>query len=73
MSASQKHRHVFGQTLRMLRQQSGLSQEALAEKADLSAVFISRVERGKESPSLDSIVKISKAFGIRVRVLVADI
>ena len=57
----------------MLRQQSGLSQEALAEKADLSAVFISRVERGKESPSLDSIVKISKAFGIRVRVLVADI
>jgi transcriptional regulator with XRE-family HTH domain len=35
-------------------------------------VFISRVERGKESPSVDSLVKIARALGVRVRDLVAD-
>jgi len=73
MSGSQKYRIVFGRTLRALRQEAGLSQEALAEKADLSAIFISRIERGKESPSLDSLLKIAKAFRIRVYNLVADV
>jgi len=42
----------------------------LAEKADLSTVFISRIERGIESPSVDNLVKIAKALGVRVRDLV---
>jgi CRISPR/Cas system-associated exonuclease Cas4 (RecB family) len=41
--------------------------EWVAEKADLSTVFISRVERGKESPSVDNLVKIAKALAVRVR------
>jgi DNA-binding XRE family transcriptional regulator len=52
------------------RKKAGLTQEKLAEKADLSTIFISRVERGKESPSVDSLVKIAKALGVRARDLV---
>jgi transcriptional regulator with XRE-family HTH domain len=44
-----------------------LTQESLAEKADLSTVFVSRIERGIESPSLDNLVKIAKALGVKVR------
>jgi transcriptional regulator with XRE-family HTH domain len=73
MSARQPHRRILGDTVRARRAKAELSQEALAEKADLSTVFISRVERGIESPSMDSLVKIARALGVRVRDLVADV
>jgi y4mF family transcriptional regulator len=70
MSASKQHRRLLGETVRVRRKKAGLTQEKLAEKADLSTIFISRVERGKESPSVDSLVKIARALGARVRDLV---
>jgi transcriptional regulator with XRE-family HTH domain len=51
----------------------GLTKGRLAEKADLSTVFISRVERGKESPLVDSLVKIARALGVRARDLVREL
>jgi transcriptional regulator with XRE-family HTH domain len=70
VSAIQKHRRLLGESVRAKRKKKGLSQEKLAEKADLSTVFVSRIERGIESPSVDNLVKIAKALGIRVRDLV---
>ena len=72
MSATQEHRRLLGEAVRSERKRVKLSQEKLAEKANLSTVFISRVERGKESPSVDNLVKIAKALGVRVRNLVSD-
>jgi len=65
-----KHRRLLAETVRTKRKEAGFSQEKLAEKATLSTVFISRIERGIESPTLDNLVKIAKALGIRVRDLV---
>jgi transcriptional regulator with XRE-family HTH domain len=73
MSANLQHRRRLGETLRFLRAEASLTQERLAEEAELSAIFISRIERGIESPSLDSLVKIAKALKVRVRDLVADV
>jgi transcriptional regulator with XRE-family HTH domain len=70
MSALQKHRRLLGEAVRAARKQAGFSQEKLAEKANLSTVFISRVERGVESPSLDNLVRIARAAGVQVRDLV---
>jgi transcriptional regulator with XRE-family HTH domain len=70
MLARQAHRRLLGETIRAKRKGADLTQETLAEKADLSAIFISRVERGKESPSVDSLVKIAKALSTNVRDLV---
>jgi len=70
MSAIQKHRRLLGEAVRSKRRESEFSQEKLAEKADLSTVFISRIERGVESPSVDNLLKIAKALGVRVRDLV---
>jgi transcriptional regulator with XRE-family HTH domain len=72
MSAKVEHRRLLGETVRARRKDAGLSQEKLAEKASLSTVFISRVERGKESPSVDSLVKIARALGVHVRDLVNE-
>ena len=60
----------MGKAIRDQRKKKKFSQETLAEKANLSTVFISRVERGKESPSVDSLVKIARALGVRVHDLV---
>ena len=73
MPAIQQHRRLLGEAIRAKRKKRHLSQERLAEKADLSTVFISRVERGKESPSIDSLVKIARALGFRPRDLVREL
>ena len=71
VSAIQKHRRLLGEAVRTARKERGFSQEKLAEKADLSTVFISRIERGVESPSVDNVQKIAQARGVRVKYLVA--
>jgi y4mF family transcriptional regulator len=73
MPGTEQHRRLLGEAIRTKRKKMRLSQERLAEKADLSTVFISRVERGKESPSLDSLVKIARALGVRPRDLVREL
>jgi ribosome-binding protein aMBF1 (putative translation factor) len=71
MSAIQKHRRLLGEAVTSKRRQAGFSQEKLAEKADLSTVFITcRIERGVESPTVDNLVKITRALGVKVRDLV---
>jgi transcriptional regulator with XRE-family HTH domain len=72
MSAIQQHRRLLGEAIRAERTKAGFSQEKLAEKAGLSTVFISRVERGKESPSVDSLVKIARALGVHVHDLASE-
>ncbi len=67
-----KHRKKLGVAVRSWRKQSGLSQERLAEKADLSAVFISHVERGVENISVDALVRIAGALNVQVHELTKE-
>lgn len=39
-----------------------MSQEKLAEKADLNPTYVSDVERGKENVSLDVLVRVAAAL-----------
>jgi transcriptional regulator with XRE-family HTH domain len=67
------HRKVFGEAIRTLRKKAGLTQEKLAERADLHHNFIGEVERGNMECSLTSMVKIAKALDVRVRDLVREL
>ena len=67
------HRKVFGEAIRKYRKKAGLTQERLAERADMHHNFIGEVERGNMECSLTSMVKIAKALGVRVRDLVRDL
>ena len=44
----------------------GISQEKLAEFADLSKNSIGAIERGESSPSIDTLDAIAKAFSIEL-------
>lgn len=55
----------FGKRVRSLREAKGVSQEELAEKAELDRTYISSVERGKRNISLVNITLIAKALGVK--------
>ena len=56
---------AFGRRLRLLRKQkTSLSQEALAEKAGVHRTYIGHLERGKGSPTLDTIVRVARALNV---------
>jgi transcriptional regulator with XRE-family HTH domain len=63
---------LFGRRLRELRKARGLTQEALAEAADLSGNYISDLELGLKVPSLTILVRLSQALEISTPELLAD-
>lgn len=63
---------VFSSNLRKHRISLGISQEAFAEKAGLHRTYISAIERGKRSISLDNIQKIADALGVETYLLFLD-
>jgi transcriptional regulator with XRE-family HTH domain len=62
-----------GETIRTYRKRANLTQEKLAERADLHHNFIGEVERGNMEISLGSLLKIAKALGVRARDLLGDL
>lgn len=54
----------FGKRFRQLRLARRLSQEQLAEKANLHRTYIGAVERGERNPSLKSILRIARALDV---------
>jgi transcriptional regulator with XRE-family HTH domain len=53
---------VFGQNLCRLRTAAKLTQESLAEKADLSRRFIQEIEAGSKNPTVNTVVSLKKAL-----------
>jgi transcriptional regulator with XRE-family HTH domain len=65
-----QHLKLLGETIRNYRDQAGMSQERLAEKADLHPVYIGKIERGEQWVSLHALLRVAQALGVRVRDLV---
>jgi transcriptional regulator with XRE-family HTH domain len=53
---------AFGRVLRQLRQEAGLTQEALGFEAELRRTYVSILELGQQQPSLSTILKLAKAL-----------
>lgn len=56
----------LGTRIKEVRRSRGLTQEKLSEKAGISTRYLSRLEVGKQNPSIDTLVKIAKALTIEV-------
>ena len=57
---------ALGQRIRDLRRKRGLTQEQLAELADLSVPYISHLERGTKTPSLAVLVRLADSLDVTV-------
>ena len=69
MSGISKVRKDIGGNVRRFRKKAGLSQESLAEKADLHPVYISQVERGAKAVSVEALWKLSRALHVSMSML----
>jgi len=54
----------LGGTIRSYRKERGLTQEALAEAADLHENYVSRLETGDQEPGLFVILRLCRALNV---------
>ena len=62
----------IGNKIHQLRKISGMTQEQLSEKLNVSRQTISKWESGNTSPDLESIVKVSKIFHVSLDDLLTE-
>ncbi len=64
---------LLGKRLHKRRTEQGLSLRALAEKTNLTASFLSQLERGITNASLNSLQKIAEALGVPLLYFLSDV
>lgn len=64
---------MLGDELRKARIAAGLTQEQLGFKADISRNYVSLLERGEKSPTMQVLQRVCKALGVKASAIVARI
>jgi transcriptional regulator with XRE-family HTH domain len=70
MSGRRALTHAFGQVVRAERLRAKLSQEQLAFRAKIHPTYVSQLERGLKSPTLEVIAALAKALHQRPYALI---
>lgn len=61
---------AFGQEVKRARQKLGISQEELAHRAGLHRTYVSLVERGLRSSTIDAALRLSSGLGTPLSALI---
>lgn len=56
----------IGQRIKEIRKTKGLTQETLAEKVEISTRYLSRLEVGQQSASIDTLVRLAEALNVEL-------
>jgi len=64
---------LLGKEIARLRKRIGLSQEELGFRAEIHRTYISQLERGLKSPTLNMLLKLSRALKASASRLVATV
>jgi len=65
-------RRIFAENLRKARQAKGLSQEDLAELANLHRTYVGSVERAERNVSIDNMERLAAAVGVTLPELLRE-
>jgi len=63
---------MFGEALKRWREKRGLTQEALAHEAGITASYAGQVERGAKAPGLSVVLRLCRALDCTPGELLAD-
>ena len=72
MKAKTSARRIFAENLRKARLAKGLSQEDLAELANLHRTYVGSVERAERNVSIDNMERLAAAVGVSLPALLQD-
>ena len=61
--------NLLGKRIKYLREQTGLTQEKLAEKCGISLDYLGKIEVNINKPGLKTIIKISNALNVPIKSL----
>lgn len=54
---------IFGENVRRVRKERGMSLEALAHEVGLAYSYMGQIERGQRNPTLDVVERIAEVLG----------
>ena len=60
---------LFGQNVRRVRKERGLSQEALADEVGLAVTYVGQIERGARNPTLDVVERFAAVLSTEALIL----
>ncbi len=70
--SAKRIRQQLGYTLRAYRIEMGISQEKLAEFADVHRNYIGKIERGEQNITINNLYRLSKVFQCSLSEIFAD-
>jgi len=70
MRRSDQPQPALGKAIRQLREERGMTQEALAQEAGVTVGHMSMIERGHSNPTWATILSVTKALDTPARQLV---
>lgn len=62
----------IGESIRKVRLHSGLTQQEIADRCDLTKGMISKIENGKVVPAVGTLQRIARALGVKVAALMEE-
>ncbi len=64
---------MFGEKLRRLRRELGISQGDLAERSGINRSYLSMVENDRSSPTMDVVEKLARGLGVSVWTIISGV
>lgn len=73
MPAKNRRTVVLGEALRQARNAAAISQEELAFEAKVDRTYISELENGHRSPTVDVLFRLSPVLGVAASELIVQV
>ncbi len=58
-------KEMIGSRIQEIRNKKGITQDQLSEKVGISSKYLSSIERGKENPTLKTILKLARSLDVK--------
>jgi len=57
-------KQMIGARIKEIRTKKGITQEQLSERMEINPKYLSSIERGKENPTLSTLIRLSESLGV---------
>lgn len=57
-------KQMIGARIKQIRTKKGFTQEELSERIEINPKYLSSIERGKENPTLNTLIRISESLDV---------